>query len=67
MPYAPEYLHLVIPGVTFEALLYGRNSDDSTSSGASVEDQLANGRGLCNRHNWRIRREFNDTGACDAS
>ena len=25
MPYAPEYLHMVFPGVTFEADLYGRN------------------------------------------
>ncbi|CAL9662332.1 hypothetical protein [Streptomyces sp. enrichment culture] len=28
MPYAPEYLHLVIPDVRFEAYLYGRNSDN---------------------------------------
>ncbi|MEU7416770.1 recombinase family protein [Streptomyces antibioticus] len=59
MPYAPEYLHLVIPGVTFEALLYGRNSDgDGTES--SVAAQLATGRALCNSHNWRIQREFDD-------
>lgn len=61
MPYAPEYLHLVIPGVAFEALLYGRNSDDATGSGNSVDDQLTNGRALCDRHGWKIRREFKDT------
>jgi resolvase-like protein/recombinase len=61
MPFAPEYLHLVFPGVTFEALLYGRNSDDAGSGGSSVEDQLATGRALCAAHNWRIRQEFNDT------
>lgn len=61
MPYAPEYLHLVIPGVTFEALLYGRNSDDAIGEGSSVTDQLATGRRLCDAHNWRVQREFNDT------
>lgn len=57
----PEYLHLVFPGVTFEADLYGRNSDDAGGGGSSVEDQLANGRTLCRDNNWRIRREYNDT------
>jgi hypothetical protein len=57
MPYAPEYLHLVIPGVTFEALLYGRNSD---GDGSSVADQLATGRALCADYKWRIQREFDD-------
>lgn len=61
MPYAPEYLHLVFPGVTFEAFLYGRNSDDAIGQGNSVGDQLAIGRSLCDRFNWRITREFNDT------
>jgi DNA invertase Pin-like site-specific DNA recombinase len=61
MPYAPEYLHLVFPGVTFEGLLYGRNSDDASGIGSSVEDQLANGRTLCADYNWRIAREFKDT------
>jgi len=61
MPFAPEYLHLVFPGVTFEGLLYGRNSDDAIGQGNSVEDQLATGRALCDRHNWRIAREFKDT------
>lgn len=60
MPYAPEYLHLVFPGVAFEAYLYGRNSDDAIGSGDSVEAQLATGRTLCNNHNWRIEHEFND-------
>ncbi|GAB2731404.1 recombinase family protein [Streptomyces bullii] len=61
MPFAPEYLHLVFPDVRFEALLYGRNSDDPHKMGSSVEDQLATGRTLCDRHNWRITREFKDT------
>jgi hypothetical protein len=61
MPFAPEYLHLVFPGVTFVADLYGRNSDDAGGEGSSVEDQLANGRALCNDHSWRIGREYNDT------
>ena len=61
MPYAPEYLHLVLPNVTFEALLYGRNSDDAIGTGSSVEDQLTNGRTLCARYNWPISREFKDT------
>ncbi len=62
MPYAPEYLHLIFPGTTFEALLYGRNSVDAIGSGSSVEDQLKTGRALCNNYNWRIGREFKDTG-----
>ncbi|MFJ8145981.1 recombinase family protein [Streptomyces sp. NPDC096048] len=61
MSYAPEYLHLVIPGVVFEALLYGRNSDDAMGTGSSVGDQLATGRALCDRHGWKARREFKDT------
>jgi site-specific DNA recombinase len=61
MPYAPEYLHLVFPGVTFEADLYGRNSDDAIGTGDSVEGQLATGRTMCNTYNWRIRHEFKDT------
>jgi hypothetical protein len=60
MPFAPEYLHLVFPGVRFEAYLYGRNSDDAIGSGDSVEAQLATGRTLCDSHNWSIAREFND-------
>lgn len=62
MPYAPEYLHLVIPGVRFEAWLYGRNSDDATKDGRSVEDQLITGRSLCDRYNWPIVEEFKDSG-----
>jgi hypothetical protein len=60
MPYAPEYLHMVFPGVRFEADLYGRNSDDAIGSGDSVEAQLATGRSLCASYDWHIRREFND-------
>ncbi|MFB6934523.1 recombinase family protein [Streptomyces chartreusis] len=63
MPYAPEYLHLVIPDVRFEGWLYGRNSDDATKTGDSVEDQLTTGRVLCDRHNWTILREFKDADA----
>lgn len=60
MPFAPEYLHLVFPDVRFEALLYGRNSDDAVKMGGSVEDQLTTGRALCHRHDWRITQEFKD-------
>lgn len=63
MPFAPEYLHLVIPDVRFEAWLYGRNSDDATKSGDSVEDQLTTGRALCERQTWPILREFKDADA----
>jgi len=62
MPYAPEYLHLVIPDVRFEAWLYGRNSFDVAKTGESIEDQLITGRALCTRHNWRMLHEFKDTG-----
>ncbi|MGA6223532.1 recombinase family protein [Streptomyces umbrinus] len=65
MPYAPEYLHLVITGVRFQAYLYGRNSDNEFAGivGArdSVDDQLATGRTLCARHEWPIIREFKDS------
>lgn len=61
MPYAPEYLHLVLPNTRFEAMLYGRNSDDAIGSGNSVDDQLADGRALCARYDWPIGREFKDT------
>lgn len=60
MPFAPEYLHLVFPDVRFEALLYGRNSDDPLKMGSSVDDQLTTGRTLCDRHNWHIAQEFKD-------
>jgi DNA invertase Pin-like site-specific DNA recombinase len=65
MPYAPEYLHLVIPGVEFEAYLYGRNSNNEFAGIAgvrdSVDDQLATGRDLCQRHAWPVRHEFIDS------
>lgn len=64
MPYAPEYLHLVIPGVRFEAWLYGRNSENPfvgiAGARDSVDDQLANGRDLCKRNGWPIVEEFKD-------
>ncbi|WP_107450194.1 recombinase family protein [Streptomyces silvensis] len=62
MPYAPEYLHLVIPDTRFEAWLYGRNSDDATGGGESVEAQLTTGRTFCRDYDWRILREFKDVG-----
>jgi DNA invertase Pin-like site-specific DNA recombinase len=65
MPYAPEYLHLVIPDVRFEAYLYGRNSENVFAGHAgardSVDDQIATGRDLCHRHSWPIIREFKDS------
>jgi DNA invertase Pin-like site-specific DNA recombinase len=65
MPYAPEYLHLVIPDTRFEAYLYGRNSDNAFTNHAgardSVDDQLATGRDLCHRHGWPVIREFKDS------
>jgi len=65
MPYAPEYLHLVITGVRFEAMLYGRNSYNEFAgiAGArdSVDDQLDNGRALCRSREWPIHREFIDS------
>lgn len=65
MPYMPEYLHLVFPDVRFEALLYGRNSDDPLKQkvDGSVEDQLITGRALCNNNDWHIAGEFKDTDA----
>ncbi|MFD8806251.1 recombinase family protein [Streptomyces sp. NPDC059597] len=63
MPYAPEYLHLVIPGVTFEGLLYGRSSEDAVGEGESVEDQLASLRADCGRHKWTPVRELKDVDA----
>jgi len=65
MPYAPEYLHLVIPGPRFEAWLYGRNSENEFAGVAgvrdSVDDQLDTGRELCHRHDWLIVGEFKDS------
>ncbi|UJV42009.1 recombinase family protein [Streptomyces sp. AMCC400023] len=65
MPYAPEYLHLVITGVRFEAMLYGRNSSNEFAgiAGArdSVDDQLDTGRALCSTREWPIIREFIDS------
>lgn len=62
MPVAPEYLHLVYPDEVFNALLYGRNSVDPKRKGRSVEDQLIEGRAICDRHGWPIIAEFKDTG-----
>jgi site-specific DNA recombinase len=62
MPIAPEYLHMVHPGVEFHALLYGRNSRDPKKKGRSVEAQLHDGRDLCDRFEWHIVEEFKDAG-----
>ncbi|WP_225840251.1 recombinase family protein [Streptomyces sp. NK08204] len=62
MPIAPEYLHMVHPGVVFHALLYGRNSRDPKKKGRSVEAQLNDGRDLCDRFEWQIVEEFKDAG-----
>ncbi|WP_327671906.1 MULTISPECIES: recombinase family protein [unclassified Streptomyces] len=62
MPLAPEYLHLVYPGVEFHALLYGRNSRDPKKKGRSVEAQLAEGRELADTHHWPVIEEFKDPG-----
>lgn len=58
MPIAPEYLHLVHPGVTFNALLYGRASRDPKKKGRSVADQIATGSEMCERFNWPIVEVF---------
>lgn len=62
MPLAPEYLHMVHPGVVFHALLYGRNSRDPKKKGRSVEAQLTDGRDLCERFEWHIVQVFQDAG-----
>ncbi|MEU3945392.1 recombinase family protein [Streptomyces sp. NPDC029526] len=58
MPIAPEYLHLVHPGVEFTALLYGRASRDPKKKGRSVADQIASGRDLCEQHGWPVAEVF---------
>jgi DNA invertase Pin-like site-specific DNA recombinase len=58
MPIAPEYLHMVHPGVTFNALLYGRASRDPKKKGRSVADQIDSGRDLCDSYNWPIAEVF---------
>ncbi|MFB6787626.1 recombinase family protein [Streptomyces olivaceus] len=60
MPIAPEYLHLVHPGVEFTALLYGRASRDPKKKGRSVEDQLGTGTELCDAYGWPIAETFKD-------
>jgi len=60
MPIAPEYLHLVHPGVEFTALLYGRASRDPRKKGRSVDDQLDTGKGMCDTYGWPIAETFKD-------
>lgn len=60
MPIAPEYLHLVYPDITFDALLYGRASRDPRKRGRSVDDQLDTGKGLCDTYSWPIAEIFKD-------
>lgn len=54
MPVAPEYLHLVYPGESFPAFLYGRASRDPHKKGRSVADQIDSGRALCDAHGWPV-------------
>ncbi len=58
MPIAPEYLHMVHPGVTFNALIYGRASRDPKKKGRSVADQIDSGRDLCDAYNWPVAGVF---------
>ncbi|MGI3230606.1 recombinase family protein [Streptomyces sp. GTA36] len=58
MPIAPEYLHMVHPGVTFDALLYGRASRDPKKRGRSVADQIDSARDLCDSYGWPIAEVF---------
>ncbi|MBQ1122582.1 recombinase family protein [Streptomyces sp. B15] len=58
MPIAPEYLHMVFPSVTFDALLYGRASRDPKKKGRSVADQISTGREMCDDYNWPIAEVF---------
>jgi DNA invertase Pin-like site-specific DNA recombinase len=58
MPIAPEYLHLVYPDTTFDALLYGRASRDPKKKGRSVADQIDSGRELCETHGWPVAEVF---------
>ncbi|MCX5197174.1 recombinase family protein [Streptomyces sp. NBC_00249] len=61
MPIDPEYLHAVRQG-PFPAYLYGRASRDPKKKGRSVNDQLKEGRTLCDKHGWPIVEEFKDLG-----
>lgn len=58
MPIAPEYLHMVFPGVVFDALLYGRASRDPKKKGRSVADQIGTGREMCETYGWPIAEVF---------
>lgn len=58
MPIAPEYLHMVHPGVRFDALIYGRASRDPKKKGRSVADQIDSGRDLCDTHGWPVVEVF---------
>jgi site-specific DNA recombinase len=60
MPIAPEYLHLVFPDTTFNALLYGRASRDPKKKGRSVNDQLNTGQDMCDEYGWPIAAVFKD-------
>ncbi|MGC4946230.1 recombinase family protein [Streptomyces sp. DT224] len=61
MPIAPEHLALLYTG-PFDAYLYGRNSRDPKMKGSSVDDQMHEGREICNDNGWPIKREFTDVG-----
>ncbi|TQE35439.1 recombinase family protein [Streptomyces ipomoeae] len=63
MPIGPEYLHLVRPDLApYDAFLYGRNSHDPKRKTRSVNDQLGDGRALCEQYGWPVKREFKDPG-----
>ncbi|MFI9079179.1 recombinase family protein [Streptomyces sioyaensis] len=66
MPIAPEYLHLIYPGVRFTAFLYGRASR-VIGHGRSVGDQLGEGRELCDAHGWPVVGEFDGDVGSSAS
>lgn len=63
MPVALEYVHLVYPQrMPLRGGLYGRQSDDRTGKAASVAEQFADGRELCEEHDITVVGEFEDPG-----
>lgn len=67
MPIDPSYLHLVHPGVRWDAYLYGRNSGDPTRKGSSVAAQIEHGTDLCERYGWPVVGIFDGDIARSAS
>ncbi|MFE2556038.1 recombinase family protein [Streptomyces sp. NPDC059352] len=63
MPVALEYIHLVYPQrMPLRGGLYGRQSDDRTGKAASVAEQFADGRELCEQFGITVVGEFEDPG-----